>query len=149
MTLQVTEAVLERLLVASGLTLVGLLLLLYAVWARRGRSPRARAWMGQGWGSRHRDERMTLLGVPIVGMYCLCGAAVAMADGSPLVLLGAVLVGVLLAPPAVLVFMTWFRVPTVVYPRWARPLHRQNLAAEAEASAWWREQRRRRRASGR
>ena len=47
-----------RLLVAAGLTLVGVFCLAYTAWARRGRSERARAWMGSEFGERLRDEEL-------------------------------------------------------------------------------------------
>ena len=64
-----------RLLVASGLALVGVVLLAYTAWARRGGSPAARGWMGNEFGSGTRDERMTVLGAPALAVLSLCAAA--------------------------------------------------------------------------
>lgn len=61
------DQVVIRLLVSAGLALVGVWLLVYAAWARHGGSPAARAWMNDALGGDSVDERMTVLGAPMIG----------------------------------------------------------------------------------
>ena len=133
---------LTRLLVAAGLALVGLFCLAYAIWTRRGRTERARAWMGSEFGERLRDERWAVLGAPMFGVMCLCFAAFVL----PAV---GIYLGLVTLPLAALFFvlflwamMYFIPLPDVIYPRWARPLRERNRSVEA---AWKREFRRRRR----
>ena len=136
-----TDQHLTRLLVAAGLTLVGVCCLAYAAWTRRGGSERARAWMGSEFGGLVRDERWAVLGGPSFGVLCLCCAAMLLPGiGLPLALVA--------APVAVLAFalmflsqMYFIPLPDFVYPRWARPLRERNHRVEA---AWKQEFRRRR-----
>src|SRR5699024_11527394 len=53
---------------------VGFGFLAYCAWARRGRSPGARRWMGNEFGNEPFNERMTVLGGPLFGLICLCFA---------------------------------------------------------------------------
>ena len=130
-----------RLLVAAGLTIVGICCLAYAAWARRGRSERARAWMGDEFGERLRDERWAVLGAPMFGVMCLCSAAFVL----PVV---GIYLGLVTLPLAALSFvlflwamMYFIPLPDLFYPRWARPLRERNRRVEA---AWKQEFRRRR-----
>lgn len=132
---------LTRLLVAAGLALVGLFCLAYAIWTRRGRTERARAWMGSEFGSRTNDERMTVLGAPMIGVMCLCFAAIVVPVVGPHLALVAVPVGVLAFVLFLWAIMLFIPLPDVVYPRWARPLRERNHRVEA---AWKQEFRRRR-----
>lgn len=130
-----------RLLVAAGFTLVGICCLAYTVWARRGRSERARSWMGSEFGERLRDERWAVLGAPMFGVMCLCSAAFVL----PVV---GIYLGLVTLPLAALSFvlflwamMYFIPLPDLFYPRWARPLRERNRRVEA---AWKQEFRRRR-----
>ena len=130
-----------RLLVAAGFTLVGICCLAYTAWARRGRSARARAWMGSEFGERLHDERWAVLGAPMFGVMCLCFAAFVL----PVV---GIYLGLVTLPLAALSFvlflwamMYFIPLPDLFYPRWARPLRERNRRVEA---AWKREFRRRR-----
>ena len=130
-----------RLLVAAGLTIVGICCLAYAAWARRGRSERARAWMGDEFGERLHDERWAVLGAPMFGVMCLCFAAFVL----PAV---GIYLGLVTLPLAALFFvlflwamMYFIPLPDLFYPRWARPLRERNRRVEA---AWKQEFRRRR-----
>ena len=130
-----------RLLVAAGLTIVGICCLAYTVWARRGRSERARSWMGSEFGERLRDERWAVLGAPMFGVMCLCFATFVL----PVV---GIYLGLVTLPLAALSFvlflwamMYFIPLPDLFYPRWARPLRERNRRVEA---AWKQEFRRRR-----
>ena len=136
-----TDQHLTRLLVAAGLALVGLFCLAYAIWTRRGRTERARAWMGSEFGERLRDERWAVLGAPMFGVMCLCFAAFVL----PVV---GIYLGLVTLPLAALSFvlflwamMYFIPLPDLFYPRWARPLRERNRRVEA---AWKQEFRRRR-----
>lgn len=130
-----------RLLVSAGLTLVGVFCLAYTAWARRGRSERARAWMGDEFGERLRDERWAVLGASMFGVICLCFAAFVL----PVV---GIYLGLVTLPLAALSFvlflwamMYFIPLPDLFSPRWARPLRDRNRRVEA---AWKQEFRRRR-----
>lgn len=130
-----------RLLVSAGLTLVGVFCPAYTAWARRGRSERARAWMGDEFGERLRDERWAVLGASMFGVMCLCFAAFVL----PVV---GIYLGLVTLPLAALSFvlflwamMYFIPLPDLFYPRWARPLRERNRRVEA---AWKRGFRRRR-----
>lgn len=119
-----------RILVATGLALAGAGLLAYAVWARRGRSPRARTWMGRGFGARTSDEHWAVLGAPACGVLCLSAGAMLV----PVIGFWLTLVA---APVAVLSFLLLFLsqmhfipLPGAIYPRWARPLRDRNRQDE-------------------
>src|SRR5690625_7836049 len=60
------------LLLSAGAAVIGLAFLAYGAWARRGRSPAARRWMGNEFGNEPLNERMTVLGGPVFGLICLC-----------------------------------------------------------------------------
>lgn len=134
------DQVTTRLLVAAGLTLVSICCLAYATWARRGRSERARAWMGDEFGGRVRDERWAVLRSPSFGLLCLCvGASLLPVVGLWLALI-AVPVGVLALGLFFLSGMYFIPLPNLFYPRWARPLRERNRRVEA---GWKQEIRRR------
>ncbi|WP_114855148.1 hypothetical protein [Brachybacterium sp. YJGR34] len=121
-----------QLLVSAGVALLGLGFLAYSAWARHGGSPVARQWMGTEFGPRTRDERMTVLGAPMLGVMCLCFAASALPLVGPYLMIAALPVGAL----CLLLFLAsllWFvPLPDIIYPRWARPLRARNRAAEAQ-----------------
>ena len=124
-----------RLLVSVALALAGIGFLAYSAWARHGGSPAARSWMGNEFGSRTFDERMTVLGAPMLGVMCLCIAA------AVLPVLGRYLAWVTV-PLAVLAFvpflgalMLFIPLPDAIYPRWARPLRARNRQAERAVRA--------------
>lgn len=129
-----------RLLISVGSLVIGVLSLIYAAWARHGGSDRARAWMGDEFGERLRDERWAVLGSPSFGLLCLCfGASLLPMVGLWLALI-AVPVGILAFGLLVLSAMYFIPLPTLFYPRWARPLRERNRRVEA---GWKREIRRR------
>src|SRR5690625_7279141 len=66
------DQVTVRLLLSAGAAVVGFGFLAYCAWARRGRSPAARRWMGNEFGNEPFNERMTVLGGPMFGLICLC-----------------------------------------------------------------------------
>lgn len=127
-----------RLLIAGGFALVGVLLLVYVVWARHGGSPAAQAWMGNDFGSRTVDERMTVLGAPMLGLICLCVAAgVLPVVGKHLMLITFPLAGLLFLP-FFWAAMLFLPLPDLIYPRWARPLRERNRRAETSMKQWLR-----------
>lgn len=133
------DPVIIRLLAAAGFALVGVLCLLYSAWARAGRSARARRWMGNEFGSTPNDERMTVLGLPGIGLMCFGLAAVTIPRiglylaviGAPLLLLG--------LATLFLALMLFIPLPDAIYPRWARPLRQQRREQERAMKAWLRE----------
>lgn len=127
-----------RLLVAAGSAVIGVLFLAYAGWARAGRTPRARAWMGNEFGGFDTDERMAVLGAPCIGVLCLSFSA------SILPVVGLYLL-IVAAPVALLAFlgMIWaamldIPLPAFLYPAWARPLRERNLRTERATKQWLR-----------
>lgn len=120
-----------RLLVAAGSAVIGVLFLAYAGWARAGRTPRARAWMREHIGAEDRQERNIVLGLPSVGLICLCISASLLPRVGMYLLFGTV--------PAMLVLfllVMWARwtiipMPGAFFPRWARPIRERNRQAEA------------------
>lgn len=119
----------DDVLLSTVLTAVGLALVVYYVWARRGASARARWWMGDGPVARPNGERMTILGAPAVALMCFSSAGIAAPVG------GGALVAALL-PLALLSFagvligrMSSIPLPDVLYPRWAREEHRRRKTA--------------------
>ncbi|MGP5412229.1 hypothetical protein [Brachybacterium paraconglomeratum] len=136
-----SDQLLIRLLIAASLVLVGTAFLAHGIWARRGRSERARAWMGNEFGGFQGEERWAVLGGPSIGVLCLCCAAMML----PRI---GLLLALVAAPGAVLAFalmflsrMYFIPLPDVIYPRWARPLRERNRRVE---EAWKQEFRRRR-----
>lgn len=119
-----------RLLISGGLGLLGILLLAYSVWARRGRSAAARRWMGDGLGSRTVDERMTVLGAPLLGAMCLCIALGVLPTVGEYLMLVAFPLAAILFLPFLVVLMLFIPLPDFVYPRWARPLREDNRRRE-------------------
>jgi hypothetical protein len=129
------DQVVIRLLVSAGLALVGLGLLAYAAWARHGGSPAARGWMGSALSGETIDQRMTVLGAPMIGVMCLCFAALVLPVVGKYLALVAVPVGVLAFFPFLWAMMLFIPLPDVIFPRWARPLRRRNRAAEQSMRA--------------
>ncbi|AOS61045.1 hypothetical protein [Actinoalloteichus hymeniacidonis] len=124
------------LLIAAGLTVVALLLLLYTGWARRGRSAAAREWMGNDFGSRTQDERMTVLGAPLLAVMCLCIAlGILPTVGRYLMLVTFPIAALLFLPFLVVVLLPFVPLPNFVYPRWARPLRERNRQSETAIRA--------------
>lgn len=119
-----------RLLVSAGLALVGIGVLAYAAWARRGGSPKAREWMGSEFGSRTVDERVSVLGAPMFGVMCLCAAAVVLPVGGKYLAIAAVPIGVLAFFPFLWAIMLFIPLPNAIYPRWAQPLRRRHRESE-------------------
>lgn len=124
-----------KLLVAVALAVVGIILLVYTAWARRGGSATARAWMGTFFGSRPVDERMTVLGAPALGVMSLCLSA------SLLPVVGTYL-ALLALPLAAVAFVLFFvaqmqfiPLPNAIYPRWSRALRARRRETEQAVRA--------------
>ncbi|UVY83902.1 hypothetical protein NLU66_17090 [Brachybacterium sp. NBEC-018] len=130
-----TSQLTARLLVASGLTLVGVALLAYTAWARHGGSPAARRWMGNEFGSFTRDERMTVLGAPMLGVLCLCAAAIVLPEVGRYLAWLAVPLGLGAFVTLLWAMMTFLPLPGAFYPRWARPLRDRNRRTEQSIHA--------------
>ena len=124
------DQVITRLLVSAGLALVGIGFLAYAAWARHGGSPAARAWMGSEFGSRTVDERMSVLGAPMIGVMCLCAAAIVLPVVGKYLAFVAIPIGVLAFFPFLWAIMLFIPLPDAIYPRWARPLRRRHRDSE-------------------
>ncbi|MFD1717229.1 hypothetical protein [Georgenia deserti] len=129
---------LTRLLVSAGTFVIGLALIGYSVRARRGRSPAARTWMGNEFGSFRRDERMTVLGAPVIGGMCWCFTMTALPVVGTYLMLVALPIAALLFLALVIVLLPFVPLPDAVYPRWARPLRERNRRTEKAVKAWLR-----------
>lgn len=117
--------------VGSLLLLAGaLVFLLPTVWARRGRSYRARSWMYTPAGSL-RTERMVIFGGPTCGLGLLALAAIALPPHAfGLALLGSEVAAaaaaagfvllILLVLPLLYWVLLFIPMPDFLYPRWAR-----------------------------
>ena len=127
-----------RLLVSAGFALVGVLALAYAIRARLGRTPAARRWMGNEFGAFTTDERMTVLGVPCLGILSLCVAASILPVIGLYLLLITAPVGLVALLGVVWARMLFIPLPDVIYPRWARPLRDRNRRAERATKEWLR-----------
>lgn len=101
---------------------MGTAFLAHGIWARRGRSERARAWMGNEFGGFQGEERWAVLGGPSIGVLCLCCAAMTLPRIGLLLALVAAPVAVLAFALMFLSRMYFIPLPDVIYPRWARPL---------------------------
>lgn len=110
--------------------LAGLAILALVLWARRGRSYRARSWMYTPLGE-DRTERMVLLGGPVCGLGLLAFGAITLpprafgwAFVSTEVLAVTTAAGIALLALLVLPLLYWVLIfiplPDVLYPRWAR-----------------------------
>lgn len=104
---------------------IGLVMLAYGVWARAGRTPRARRWLLDNSTTRYTGfDLLTLVAIPGFGLALCCyGALMALNMTEPptaysLVPLALLLVSTVAAAGA---RMTT-RVPDALYPRWAREL---------------------------
>ncbi|MGY5764180.1 hypothetical protein ACXET9_03135 [Brachybacterium sp. DNPG3] len=113
---------LSSLLAPLGLALLGIALLAFTVWTRRGRTPAARAWMRGTVGPRARNERIIVLGVPSLAVLSLCTAAISLPGVGPSLTAFVAPLGVLAFLPLAWALMTFLPVPDALYPRWARPL---------------------------
>lgn len=129
------------LLIAAGLTVAGVAFLSYSLWARRGRSPAARRWISKPLSSNSTDERMTVLGAPLLGLMCLCFAAGILPVVGPYLIWVTFPIMGLLFVPFLWVLMRFIPLPMVVYPRWARPLRERNRRAEQAMRQYLRERR--------
>ncbi|MGO1286277.1 MAG: hypothetical protein ACTIA5_10875 [Brachybacterium tyrofermentans] len=113
------------LIVPLVLCVIGLVMLAYGVWARAGRTPRARRWLTDTSTSRYTGiDLLTLITAPGFGL-ALCWYGVLMAldmtdppTGANLIPLAALLVSTVAAAGA------WLRVrvPDALYPGWARTI---------------------------
>lgn len=103
----------------------------YAIWARRGRSERARTWMANGRRTDSRDVRMSVLGAPAAAGFFMVGGLGMLVGGRLLTIAGLLMVGfsllVLVAWP-----MTFIPIPDWVYPRWARSSRSQRSSGDGE-----------------
>ena len=130
-----------RLLLSAGAAVIGLAFLAYGTWARRGRSPAARRWMGNEFGNEPLNERMTVLGGPVFGLICLCfSLGVLPVVGQHLMLITFPL-GAILFLPMLWALMVFIPLPALVYPRWARPVREENRRREQATRAWLRQRR--------
>jgi len=108
----------------------GLVILAVVVWARRGRSYRARSWMYTPLGDM-RTERIAILGGPICGLGLLaCGAIALPPQAFGLTFIGREVTAIttaagmamfgLLALPLLYWVLIFIPLPDALYPRWAR-----------------------------
>lgn len=94
--------------------------------------------MGNEFGSHTVDERMTVLGAPMLGLMCLLAAA------GILPVVGKYLMPVTFPLAAVLFLpflwslMHFLPLPGIIYPAWARPLRERNRRNERAIKAWLR-----------
>src|SRR5690625_5041903 len=135
------DQVTVRLLLSAGAAVVGFGFLAYCAWARRGRSPAARRWMGNEFGNEPFNERMTVLGGPMFGLICLCFALGLVPVGGRYLLLSAFPRAALVVAVMFWALMVFLPLPDTVYPRRARPLREENRQREKAMKAWLREKR--------
>ena len=135
------DQVTVRLLLSAGAAVVGFGFLAYCAWARRGRSPAARRWMGNEFGNAPFNERMTVLGGPMFGLICLCFSLECRHVVARYLMLITFPLGALLFLVMFWALMVFLPLPDIVYPRWARPLREENRQREKAMKAWLREKR--------
>src|SRR5699024_2526088 len=135
------DQVTVRLLLSAGAAVVGVGFLAYCAWARRGRSPAARRWMGNEFGNEPFNERMTVLGGPTFWLICLCFSLGSLPGGGRYMMLIRLPLGALLLLVRFWALMVCPPLPDIVYPRWARPLREENRQREKAMKAWLREKR--------
>lgn len=125
---------LAALLIAAGI-------IACCAWARRGGSPLARWWMGDGVTERWQDERMTILGGPAIALLCLCFAGIA----APVVGDDLMWIAAPLAVPAFLLLVValipFIPLPDLLYPQWAREHRRRRTEARQQMDAMMRRHR--------
>ena len=73
---------------------------------------------------------MTVLGAPMIGVMCLCFAAIVVPVVGPYLALVAVPVGVLAFVLFLWAIMLFIPLPDLLYPRWARPLRCRHRESE-------------------
>lgn len=109
----------ERVLVALGVALLGLVLICLSLWLRSGRPAFARRWMDP-WTEDWTVERVVLLGLPSCGGLLLCAAVIGGTEGWGVLRLLAIGAALLLAVPTLYFLIPQLPLPGVLYPRWAR-----------------------------
>lgn len=115
-----------QLVTCVGCFVVGVLLIWFVVWARRGRTPRALAWFDAEGFSIGREERFVVLGAPgIVGMlWCFAFMIMPGVGERPAVV--AFYLMIASCVPVWISIMLFIPLPDFLYPRWARPIRRRN-----------------------
>lgn len=115
-----------RVLVAIVVLLVGILILGYCAWARRGGSEFARSWLGSSVHARSMDERMTILGGPAIAVLCICFAAVVAPVLDVYLVWFAAPLAIVAFGLMVIALIPIIPLPDALYPGWARKLRRRH-----------------------
>lgn len=129
----------QRSVVAVVLLLAGIVVLAVTLWARSGASPLARSWMSSGPAEEWMQERVVVLGAPILGVILLCAAALAAPGEIAVLRWPAIIVLVLLILPVLYFIAAFIPLPDLLYPKWARAVRRhrkQMLAAWRSGGRW-------------
>lgn len=112
------------LIAAALLFVLGTIFLIYYAWARAGRTPRARRWMGEGLGERIRDENFAVIVSPTGWLGCWATAVVVLPASGGVARVAAIgLLAVLFIP--LLAGGLFLPMPNFLYPRWARERRRE------------------------
>ena len=115
--------------------------------ARR-RAPRQGDPGGRGTGRRAppreaSPQRMSVLGAPMIGVMCLCFAAIVLPAVGKHLAFVAVPIGVLCFIPLIICRLSFIPIPDAVYPKWARPIRHADEQSVKDADAWLRAHRQR------
>ena len=120
------------LLLAVAAVLLALVISVYVIRRRLGRSAMARRWMGDGMFPRTSQERMTVLGWPALAGLCLCFALAALPVADGLLRIPAALLSIPLFLALLITQISAIPLPGGMYPHWARELRRQRRENRAK-----------------
>ena len=120
------------LLLAVAAVLLALVISVYVIRRRLGRSAMARRWMGDGMFPRTSQERMTVLGWPALAGLCLCFALAALPVADGTLRLPAALLSIPLFLALLITQISAIPLPEGMYPHWARELRRERRENRAK-----------------
>lgn len=86
---------------------------------------------------------MSVLGAPMIGVMCLCFAAIVLPAVGKHLAFVAVPIGVLCFIPLIICRLSFIPIPDAVYPKWARPIRHADEQSVKDADAWLRAHRQR------
>ncbi|WP_341856318.1 hypothetical protein [Brachybacterium sp. GPGPB12] len=112
---------------------LALVISVYVIWRRLGRSAMARRWMGDEMFPRTSQERMTVLGWPALAALCLCFALAALPVADGTLRLPAAPLSIPFFLALLVTQISAIPPPEAWYPGWARELRRRRREARAKA----------------
>ncbi|HLS15436.1 MAG TPA: hypothetical protein VK095_13075 [Beutenbergiaceae bacterium] len=116
----------DRIIVASLAVAGGIAFVVYACWARAGRSPRARRWAGNMLAQPYWwSDRFAVLAAPAAGIWLISFSLMVTLPGAPTALVAILRAAFILASLGLVWGILSLPIPRALYPRWARAIRDQ------------------------